>query len=249
MNDYCGLEARFHDQFWKEEEVDELPLLLEFLKGVSGPVLYPGSGSGRLLSPLRERGFEVLGIEPSEDMRRLSAKASERVFEGSWEDYSGDPGEAEAVILPTFTLQLMDRPIGALEKAYQLTGRTGRAYLSLFFPWAELSGELRAKRWNPDREMELEGGGKVVLHTYHELDERRGVLKRRHRYRILDEHGKVIEEQESRQRIQWFTDLALGKMLKRAGWEVEREVNNFDVNDGGEDGVSVISLFLRKLSN
>ena len=69
---YKDLEAKLHDVFWNAEAPDvELGLIREFLEGRGGKSLEIGCGSGRILLPLREAGFEVDGNDVSRDMLDL----------------------------------------------------------------------------------------------------------------------------------------------------------------------------------
>ena len=47
----------------------------EFLKKFPGPALEVGSGSGRLMFPLLQMGFEIEGLELSADMLALGYRA------------------------------------------------------------------------------------------------------------------------------------------------------------------------------
>jgi len=136
MNEYRGLEAEWHDLFWAEEDVNELFLLEEFLQEIEGEILYLGSGSGRLLGPLCEKGIRISGVEVSEDMVALSRKnwPDAKVEAVRWEDFEIKQKYA-AIIVPAFTLQLLEQPVAALDKMRAAVHEGGGLYLSLFFPW------------------------------------------------------------------------------------------------------------------
>ncbi len=74
---YHSLEAELHDAFWEaDDDGSEVRLMAEFLKKHPGTALEIGSGSGRLMFPLLEMGFDVedgrdrLGAEPPLQGRR-----------------------------------------------------------------------------------------------------------------------------------------------------------------------------------
>ncbi len=237
---YEGLEGEWHDLFWEAEEApDEICLLREFLEGKEGECLYVGSGSGRLLGPLVEAGFEVLGLEVSGEMISMSRERwpEAKVIEGAWQQHEGS---YDRIIIPAFTFQLFEDPEKQLKR---LREQAEELYVTLFFPWAELSGELPENEWYFDRAIELEDGEVGELETRHRLKESAGSLVRRHRYRYKNDKGEVLKEEETEQKLRFFTDAGLKGMLKRTGWEVVKEV---DLGENYGDGVVyVATLFLK----
>lgn len=237
---YEGFEAAWHDLFWEAEDApSELPLLEEFLRDQDGKCLYVGSGSGRLLGPLVDEGFDVLGLECSSEMAELSRRGfpDAEVVEDEWQKHE----EAySAVVIPAFTFQLFLDPQKQLER---LRRQTDHLYLTLFFPWAEISGDLPSNEWYFDREIELPSGGTGLLETRHKIKEQTGSLVRKHRYTLTDAAGKIIGREETEQRLRFFTDLALKNLFKKTGWEIVNEINN--LGEGGDDLVYVATFFLK----
>jgi len=241
---YQGLEAEWHDLFWAAEDAPtELPLLEKFLQQVEGPSLYLGSGSGRLLGPLVENGHPVTGLESSPEMIALSrARWPEApVKEGRWEDEKSKPA---AVLIPGFTFQLFENPRRELRHIAEAVGQGGQAYLSLFFPWAELSGDLPAAKWYPDRELDLPGGNKAEMRTKHVILEKKSLLKREHEYTLRSANGDIIRQETSKQSVRFFVDAELGRLLKQTGWKVTNEIYDFGEHDG--ETVYVTTLYLRQ---
>ncbi|CAM5417386.1 SAM-dependent methyltransferase [Aquamicrobium terrae] len=90
----------------------DVEFYLERLKGVSGPVLEPAVGNGRLFVPLLEAGLDVKGFDASEEMlaycrtacasRSLPAPLSRQTFEA----FSYDE-RFEAILVPLGSIQLI----------------------------------------------------------------------------------------------------------------------------------------------
>jgi SAM-dependent methyltransferase len=241
MAGYHGFEAKWHDLFWEAEEAPDEGLLLdEFLSQVPGPSLYLGSGSGRLLGPLSALGHQVTGLEISPEMVAFSREKFPEapVEEGAWQEHEG---EYSSILIPAFTFQLFEDPQRQLKKMRE---QGERLYLTLFFPWAELSGELPENRWYLDREIELPGGEVGVLETRHRIREESGSLVRRHRYSLKDATGKVVRREETVQRLRFFTDVALRKMLSEAGWRIDKEIVNLGEDEDDDDLVYVATFWL-----
>ena len=239
---YEGFEAAWHDLFWAAEEApSELPLLEEFLEERNGECLYVGSGSGRLLGPLIASGHDVLGLECSAEMAKLSSESfpDAKVLGEEWQNHEG---EYEAIVIPAFTFQLFPDP---QKQLMRLREQADHLYLTLFFPWAELSGDLPQNEWYFDREIDLPSGGSGVLETRHKIKERTGSLIRKHRYTLKDELGDFVKREETEQRLRFFTDVSLKNLLKKTGWKIEKEVVNLGEGDI-DDLVYVTTLYLQR---
>ena len=242
---YEGFEASWHDLFWEAEEApSELPLIKKFLEARKGKSLYIGSGSGRLLGPLVAAGKDVLGLECSSEMAKLSREnfPDAKVLEEKWQEHEGKYG---AILLPAFTFQLFLDPQKQLTR---LSEQADSLYLTLFFPWAEISGDLPQNEWYFDRDVVLPIGGTGELETQHKIKEQIGSLIRKHRYTMRDASGNVIRREETVQRLRFFTDAALKNLLKKSGWKIEKEVKNLgESND--DELVYVTTLYLIALPN
>ena len=55
-----------------------------------------------------------------------------------------------------------------------------------------------------------------------------------------------MRAEETEQRLRFFTDVALKNLLKKTGWEIEKEIENLGDGDGdGDDLVYVATFYLR----
>ncbi len=228
---YLSLEAELHDAFWQaEDDGSELRLMDDFLRKHPGPALEVGSGSGRLMFPLLERGFEIEGLELSADMIALGDKRARRmglnprVHHGDMTCWKGARRYA-ALLAPAFTLQLADDPEAALRHWHGLLENGGGLYLTVFIPFAELFGDLPGGEWYPDHRAALPDGRLGLLETRHRLDRERRILHREHRYTIT---GNPPLTHESRQTIRWFEHRDLAELLERTGFRVDRCFTDFD---------------------
>jgi hypothetical protein len=241
---YKGFEASWHDLFWEVEEASsELPLMERFLRAKKGKCLYVGSGSGRLLGPLVGAGYDVLGLECSSEMARLSRESfpDAEVLEEEWQKHEG---EYAAIVIPAFTFQLFLDPQKQLTR---LSEQANSLYLTLFFPWAEISGDLPQNEWYFDRNVVLPTGETGELETQHKIKEQVGSLVRKHRYTLKDTSGDIVRREETVQRLRFFTDVALKNLLKKTGWKIEKEINN--LGEGDDELVYVATLHLSAVAN
>lgn len=114
----------------------------ERLKGVSGKVLEPAVGNGRILIPLLEKGVDVEGFDFSDEMLNLFEKnCKERGFHTriSKLDMSNFSikQKYDAVIVPTGSFLLLHRleeSINALKCFYEHLEENGKLILDIFLP-------------------------------------------------------------------------------------------------------------------
>lgn len=245
---YLSLEAELHDAFWAAEESPELEWMDALLARQGGTGLEIGSGSGRLLLPLLEKGHDLEGLEPSPDMLRLCREQARarhlepRLHQGEMNSFS--PARTYAsLVIPAFTLQLSNDPAGALRRLHGWLEPEGMLYLSVFIPFAEINGETPENEWYLDRELELGDSRKAIVHTRHTIDRDGQILQREHRYQ-LHESGAVCEHL-SRQTLRWFDPVQLHRLLTDAGFEPELAVADFDEDLAVDDDAQILTVVAR----
>lgn len=228
---YLSLEAELHDAFWEaEDDASEVRLMADFLRKHPGPALEVGSGSGRLMFPLLQAGFDVEGLELSPDMLALGEIRAERlgvnpvVHEGDMTCWRTARRYA-ALLAPSFTLQLAADPECALRHWHGLLQNHGGLYLTVFMPYAELLGDLPENHWYPDHQVTLPGGRQGLLETRHRLDHENRLLHREHRYSLS---GSPPVTHESHQTIRWIEHPEMLSLLEKTGFRIDRFFLDFD---------------------
>ncbi len=228
---YLSLEAEFHDAFWAaDDDASEVALMADFLRKSPGKALEIGSGSGRLLFPLIDLGFDVEGLELSPDMLAICKnQAAERSVDTAL--HQGDmshwqpAAKYSALLAPAFTFQLASDPLATLRHWRGLLENGGGLYITLFIPFMELEGELEENAWYLDHETTLPGGRIAVLDTRHKIDPEKQILEREHRYYFADHPA---ESHSSRQTLRWFTHDQFTALLEEAGFQVTAAFADFD---------------------
>lgn len=224
---YLSLEAELHDAFWEaEDDASEVALMADFLERHPGPAIEMGAGSGRLMFPLLEKGFEVEGLELSRDMLALAARRQSpgTIHLGDMDIW--DPGRKfSSILAPAFTLQLASDPARTLRHWAALLENGGGLYLTVFIPHAELFGDLPEDVWYEDHAAILPDGRKGLLETRHRLEPDSQVLEREHRYTLS---GNPPVTHTSRQSIRWFDHSEWLVLLREAGFRLERHFLDFD---------------------
>ncbi len=93
-----------------------------------GKILEVGCGIGKIIRPLKEMGAEVVGVEPGPSLVEQAKKAGLEVYCNLFEDFSWE-GEKFDQILFSFTLEHIENPKEALEKARSLLKPDGKLYI------------------------------------------------------------------------------------------------------------------------
>jgi SAM-dependent methyltransferase len=252
INSYQSLEASLHDVFWATEGPPaELPLMRSFLQEHPGKSLEIGSGSGRLLIPLRREGFDVEGLESSAEMIAMcQANASENLVVplhlGSMDDWTPSSRYA-SLMIPAFTLQLSRDPVAALVRFADWLQDGGTLYMSTFTPLAEMLGELPAGEWYPDHQTELQDGTLAVIYTKHQIDATKQILDREHRYEIFDKDGAILATHESRQQLRWFRREQWKQLLNAARFRIEKQFADFKPQRKSLKEAIVVTTIARKI--
>lgn len=114
----------------------------ERLATCKGPVLEPAVGTGRMLIPLLERGFDVDGFDVSTEMLEICwTNCGERgldplIFEATMENFESER-DYGSIILPTGTFLLMherEASIQALQNFHAHLADGGKLIVDLFLP-------------------------------------------------------------------------------------------------------------------
>ncbi|MFC5049542.1 class I SAM-dependent methyltransferase [Rubritalea spongiae] len=241
---YQSLEASLHDLFWaSESHADESHLLENFLQQQTGPSLEIGCGSGRLMLPLLEKGYQVEGVEIASDMVELLHKnAKERdvsplVHHCAIEEFQPTQTYSSFAI-PAFTLQLLSRASArqVLRKLRDISSEQTKLYLTLFIPWAEILDELEIDTWYLDKETQLDSGQTARCFTKHQIDRLHQTLYREHRYELAQ------QTHLSSQTLQWYFLPELINLLESSGWTYQEYDADFQKGNHDTDA-SVITVY------
>lgn len=246
---YQSLEAELHDPFWEAEgPAAELPLLRDFLQRHPGASLELGCGSGRLLLPLLEEGFEVVGLDHAPEMISLcreAAKAADLSPTLHCCDFAALPSgpQYQAITIPAFTLQLLPDPIATVAEISKRLPSGGGLYFSVFYPWAEIENELPENEFYPDHSLSLPDGNTASLATKYSLDRSAQILTRTHRYE-LSRNNSVVREHLSTQVIRYCEESDWVHLLEATGFRLIETIHDFQPNGEEEEETAGVTTFL-----
>ncbi|MFX0547809.1 class I SAM-dependent methyltransferase [Hathewaya histolytica] len=125
------------------------------LESCKGPILEPGTGTGRILIPLLEKGLNVEGFDSSKDMLNIcknnckERNLNPKLFEAKMESFSQDT-KYDAIIVPTGTFLLLDKrenSIKAFQNFYKNLTNGGRLIVDIFLQTDISIGTVSTKTW------------------------------------------------------------------------------------------------------
>lgn len=126
------------------------------LENCKGPILEPATGTGRMLIPLLEKGFNVDGFDSSKEMLNICENncrkrgLNPRLFEEKMESFSLAV-KYDAIIVPTGTLLLIHKradSIKVLSNFYEHLSNGGRLIVDLFLQTDISIGIVSTRTWN-----------------------------------------------------------------------------------------------------
>ena len=154
--------ALFYDAI-HSELVEDIPFVLNLAAEKQGRILEFGCGTGRLLLPLAEAGFEVVGLDLSGAMlaqarARIEHRAlSVRLIEGSLSGLS-EKENFELVLISynTFLHILPFERLGVLRGICRHLTPQGQLFIDIPNPF-EFAALPTETEWKYDRELEMNG--------------------------------------------------------------------------------------------
>lgn len=139
----------------------DVEFYLKRLKTLSGPVLEPATGNGRMLVPLARAGYSVSGFDLSSEMLDLCGMNCER--HGVKADLSLQSFTAfhyaqqfAAIILPAGSFQLLTEPVDAmsfLRRCKQALTKDGKLLLDISVVGDFMDHNPRARHWQDGEDL------------------------------------------------------------------------------------------------
>ncbi|MFG6147136.1 class I SAM-dependent methyltransferase [Halobacillus sp. B23F22_1] len=193
----------------------------ECLDGVSGPILEPAVGTGRILIPLLEAGLDVEGFDLSDEMLAICRKNCEehnfspRLHQGRMESFPTER-KYDAIIIPTGTFLLLHKrneSIQSLEECHSHLNKEGKLILDVFVPKEFSIGRISTKTWHLDNGDIITLEDKLV-----EVDFINQYTISHNRYERWRE-GKLVETELEQFPLRWYGVEEFRLLLNSLGFE------------------------------
>ncbi|ANU26362.1 class I SAM-dependent methyltransferase [Planococcus versutus] len=184
----------------------DIEYYLERLASCKGRILEPAVGTGRMLVPLLENGFQVDGFDVSEEMLQVCrANCKERglspeLFNAKMESFSIDAKYA-AIVIPTGTFLLLyerEKSLQALQNFYSHLETRGRLIVDLHVPSGIELEKTSTRTWQATNGDTLTVESKKV-----EVDWIQQHFVSQGRYERWHE-GRLVETELERYPMRWY---------------------------------------------
>lgn len=192
------------------------------LSGVVGKILEPAVGTGRILIPLLQQGYDIQGFDCSEPMLKICQQNlsdadfdPERVYAAQLERFVTEQRYA-AIIIPTGSFLLLDdeeKAIAALQQCYQSLLTGGRLIFDIFFQHQFKVGDSVIKTFDCANDQFI-----TLSMTSSAIDYVRQVTTTHHRYDLWDQNGGCIQSEFEVFKLKWFGLSELKRILIEIGF-------------------------------
>jgi SAM-dependent methyltransferase len=246
--------ARFFDAEYAEYE-DDLPVLLALAQRTQAPLLELGCGTGRVLAPLAEAGFEIHGIDSSPAMLEIARRKVEaagagrrvRLIQGDFAKGLEKGRYRFAFALMNTFLHLQDQAgqLAALDAWHDALGPGGLLLIDIFSPdvaeLAALNGRLEWDRTWTDPAT----GSQVMKLLARTVDPAEQLMQVSHIYDEIAADGTVRRSVASFElRYLWRFEAEL--LLEKAGFEVEELYGDWEMGDYDSSSDRMILIAKKK---
>jgi SAM-dependent methyltransferase len=217
--------AEAYDALYRDKDYESECDLVERLarehgRGPVQRVLDLGCGTGGHALVLAARGYEVVGVDRSEEMLALARrKAAGRVAFHHGDIRTVELGERFDLAVMLFAVLGYlgdDDDVGAaLAAAHRHLGPGG---LLVFDVWYE-PAVLAMRPSERTKEVEI-SGGRIVRRSSGELDVERSICTVR--FHVAEERDGVLRETEEEHAMRYFSEVDLARLLRDSGFELVR---------------------------
>ncbi|MCI1592145.1 MULTISPECIES: class I SAM-dependent methyltransferase [Heyndrickxia] len=191
------------------------------LASISGPILEPATGTGRMLIPLLEEGFKVDGFDISNEMLTICREnchkrgLNPKLFEAKMESFSLET-KYEAIIIPSGTFLLLherERSIQALHNFYRHLVDGGKLIIDIFLQTEIDLGKVSTRTWS------CQNGDVITLETTNvEVDYINQYLISHGRYEKW-RNGTLVQTELERFPLRWYGIEEFRLLLEHIGFE------------------------------
>jgi len=237
---------------WYDLEFDNFHADLELYRGyaaiVGSPILELGCGTGRLLVPLAQDGFQVTGIDSSADML---ARAEARITAAGLEDVElhrldmralgGLPAQHFRMVFCAVNsflhLETRADQLVALQAAHRVLHRSGLLVIDLFHPTPSTL-QAMDDRLVLDGSWRLKDGSRVDRFSQRRVYPARQLIDTT---LILDRCGndEVVRRSVTSYRTRYVHHFEMLGLLDEAGFEIEGIYGSYEL-DQFDDGSPVM---------
>lgn len=215
-------------QFANENELS----LYKELFSTDDQLLEPMCGSGRLLIPLLQAGFNIDGFDNSEYMLESCKKRADELklepslFKNKIDSFSPRK-KYQGIVIPLGSFQLLyprEKAYNALVKFHQWLALDGKLVMDLFVPWEVLyeHGDVDTNT----REVTLPYGDLIKINNHTTTNKfEQHMLSKTHYSKFSG--NTLIQEEQEQMNILWYYQYEMELLLEKYGFTYIKQVKRF----------------------
>lgn len=228
---YSGLAAELYDLWWAAKPLEDEAFYHRMLEQCPGLALEVGCGTGRLLLPYLQAGFDVEGVDCAAKMLAICRQKAE--CEGLtpvlYEQFMQDlnlPRRYKTIYIPFRSFQLVsdrDDAIKSLQNFHAHLEPKGQLLISTGIPWDNLTGTNQGN-WKIYQTAIRPSDGATVLCSGTTIVDRIEQMQTHwNRYEIYQQ-GLLAETEIKMSQSRWYFKYEFVLMLEKAGF---RDVSTY----------------------
>jgi SAM-dependent methyltransferase len=234
-----------------EDFDDDIALMRNIVSIVGDPIVEFGCGSGRILLPIAEDGFDVTGVDTSAEMLRRLDERSRQIEGGSVTAVEADMGAELPLPNATFGvgifslnglmhLETPERQLAALREAARILDPRGQLVIDLFNPTPDYLMHLAA---GPHLEGVWTAGEGIEIEkwSYRKLHPATQTIDTRIWYdRVLGDGS--LQRTRTAFTLRYIHPAELELMLEKAGFVEWQLYGSYELDPYGDTSERLIAL-------
>jgi SAM-dependent methyltransferase len=238
---YEGIVADTYDTWFAGDTFDDLDFYMKLMNEVPGRGLEIGCGTGRLLLPYLEKGFDVEGVEPSTEMVDICQEKGKKrgispVIYKQYMQHLSLPHKYATIFIPLASFMLVtdrEEAIQALDKMYAHLEDDGQIIIPLFIPREHLSDP--SKEWTVRRVGDRRDGTMVVLNQASDISFNEQIQINWNRYELYRD-SVLLESRFTTSQLRWYYKYEFVMMLEQIGYRDISIYGDYNSNPLADNG-------------
>lgn len=223
----------------------DVEFFVQMARGIDGPVLELGSGTGRIAFPIAQAGVDVVGVDLSEAMiqaaeeRRLTSNelVRDRVTFVPGDMATFDLGRTfPLVIVPFRAFQFMLTPEAqraCLERIRLHLRPDGMAVIDLFDPLLDkIATDGTTEPLLRHEVVHPQSGNRITVEVLRRRNDKlTQVIHETWRFTEIDKVGDIVRTEDEVLSLRWTYRYEMRYLLESCGFEIVREYSDYFRND------------------
>jgi len=234
---YSSLVAKFYDKFL-EENTEDIEFIKSYIPSNTNSILELAAGTGRLLIPLLESGYNVDGLDNSKEMLDIAKNKINRISKKN-NLYNENMAEFKLtnsydfIYIGCGSFMLADYQNGrkTLKCIKEHLTQNGEFVMDLFIPWDDIQ-KSKCNTMELVRDVSIDTERCIVYESFSvDIHEQRKYGKYKYEY---NKNGKLLETELNDLNLRWYYEDEIVNILKETGFtnvEILKNQKSYIKND------------------